>query len=64
MYTSIYGWMAIFYSKCIKNGRSITSFFHIKRKEENNMKIGIDLGGSHIGIGLVDKSYNIIDKMD
>lgn len=28
------------------------------------MKIGIDLGGSHIGIGLVDKSYNIIDKMD
>ena len=28
------------------------------------MKIGIDLGGSHIGIGIVDESYNIIDKMD
>ena len=28
------------------------------------MKIGIDLGGSHIGIGVVDENYNIIQKMD
>ena len=28
------------------------------------MKIGIDLGGSHIGIGVVDKKGNIIQKED
>ena len=28
------------------------------------MKIGIDLGGSHINIGLVDEKNEIIDKMD
>ena len=27
------------------------------------MKIGIDIGGSHIGIGLVD-GYNLIDTID
>lgn len=28
------------------------------------MKIGIDLGGSHISIGLVDENHEIIDKME
>ena len=26
------------------------------------MKIGIDLGGSHVAIGLVDDNYEIIEK--
>lgn len=28
------------------------------------MKIGIDLGGSHIGIGLVNEKYEIVDKIE
>lgn len=28
------------------------------------MKIGIDIGGSHIAIGLIDKELNIIDKIE
>ena len=28
------------------------------------MKIGIDLGGSHIGIGLIDDEKNIIEKFE
>lgn len=28
------------------------------------MKIGIDIGGSHIGIGLVNKDYEIVDKIE
>lgn len=28
------------------------------------MRIGIDLGGSHVGIGLIDKKNNIIKKID
>lgn len=28
------------------------------------MKIGIDLGGSHIGVGLVNEKYEIIDKIE
>lgn len=28
------------------------------------MKIGIDLGGSHISIGIIDKNYNIIEKIE
>ena len=27
------------------------------------MKIGIDLGGSHVAIGLVDDNHEIIDKI-
>ena len=29
---------------------------------KSNMKIGIDLGGSHIAIGLVDDNLEIIEK--
>ena len=36
----------------------------IPDKEEITMKIGIDLGGSHMNIGLVDEKNEIIDKMD
>lgn len=32
--------------------------------KEKTMKIGIDIGGSHIGIGLVNEKYEIIDKID
>ena len=28
------------------------------------MKIGIDIGGSHIGLGLVNEKYEMIDKID
>lgn len=28
------------------------------------MKLGIDLGGSHIGIGLIDDNYNMISKQE
>lgn len=28
------------------------------------MRIGIDLGGSHVGIGLIDESNNIIRKKE
>ena len=28
------------------------------------MKIGIDIGGSHIGVGLVNEKYEMIDKID
>ena len=28
------------------------------------MKIGIDIGGSHIGIGVVDENGRIIDKVE
>lgn len=28
------------------------------------MKVGIDIGGSHIGIGLIDRQYNIIEKYE
>lgn len=28
------------------------------------MRIGIDIGGSHIGLGLVNEKYEIIDKID
>lgn len=28
------------------------------------MKIGIDIGGSHIGVGLVNEKYEIVDKID
>ncbi len=28
------------------------------------MEIGIDLGGSHISIGIIDKNYNIIEKIE
>ena len=28
------------------------------------MKIGIDLGGSHVGIGAVDSNYNIVCKTE
>lgn len=28
------------------------------------MKIGIDIGGSHIGIGLINEKYEIIDKVE
>lgn len=28
------------------------------------MKIGIDIGGSHIGIGLVNSKYEIVDKIE
>lgn len=28
------------------------------------MKIGIDIGGSHIGIGLVNEQYKIVDKIE
>lgn len=28
------------------------------------MKIGIDLGGSHIGIGVIDKNFKIVDKKE
>ena len=28
------------------------------------MKIGIDLGGSHIGIGVVDTDGNIVEKFE
>lgn len=28
------------------------------------MRIGIDLGGSHVGIGLIDENNNIIKKID
>ena len=28
------------------------------------MKIGIDIGGSHIGLGLINDKYEIIDKID
>lgn len=34
----------------------------VSRKDEINMKIGIDIGGSHIGIGLVDNNGSIILK--
>ena len=27
-----------------------------------NMKFGIDLGGSHVAIGLVDDNHEIIEK--
>lgn len=33
-------------------------------KEEGTMKIGIDLGGSHINIGLVNENNEIIDSID
>lgn len=29
-----------------------------------NMRIGIDLGGSHIGVGLVDEKGNILAKKE
>ena len=32
--------------------------------ERENMKIGIDLGGSHIGIGVVDEQGKIIEKTE
>ena len=28
------------------------------------MKIGIDLGGSHIAIGVIDKDYKIVEKIE
>ena len=28
------------------------------------MKLGIDLGGSHVGIGIIDENYNIINKIE
>ena len=28
------------------------------------MKIGIDIGGSHIGIGVVDKNGKIVEKIE
>ena len=28
------------------------------------MKVGIDIGGSHIGIGLVDNENKLIDKYE
>ena len=28
------------------------------------MKIGIDIGGSHIGVGLVNEKYEVVDKID
>ncbi len=28
------------------------------------MKIGIDLGGSHVGIGVVDSDYNLVYKSE
>ena len=31
---------------------------------EVNLKVGIDIGGSHIGIGLIDRQYNIIEKYE
>lgn len=41
-----------------------------KRKDENNTdemtkccKIGVDLGGTEMKIGVVDKNYNIVDKI-
>lgn len=28
------------------------------------MKIGVDIGGSHVGIGLINKNYEIVDKIE
>lgn len=33
-------------------------------KGKINMKIGIDVGGSHIGVGLIDDKYNLIEKQE
>lgn len=28
------------------------------------MKIGVDIGGSHVGIGLINENYKIVDKIE
>lgn len=28
------------------------------------MKIGVDIGGSHVGIGLINENYEIVDKIE
>ena len=33
-------------------------------KEKKQVKIGIDLGGSHIAIGVIDKNGKILDKIE
>lgn len=36
----------------------------VENKEEKSLKIGIDLGGSHIGIGIVENNGKIIEKVE
>lgn len=33
-------------------------------KKERNMKIGVDLGGSHIGVGIVNEEGKIVVKKE
>ena len=33
-------------------------------KENNMFKIGVDLGGSHVAIGVVDDNGNIVEKLE
>ena len=37
---------------------------YLQTKEREIMKIGIDIGGSHIGIGLVDNNGSILLKIE
>lgn len=38
-------------------------FRHFKKKGVLSMRIGIDLGGSHIGVGLVDEDGTLVEKI-
>ena len=58
-----------FVKKCKKHlfkrlGKNNSNLFYIKEGLRLNMKIGIDLGGSHIAVGVVDKDGKILDKRE
>lgn len=46
-----------------QKGQTLLGHFS-KVKEGVNMKIGVDIGGSHVGIGLINENYKIVDKIE
>ena len=63
MCTSLYGKFLILSIWCIKKiSHGNNSFAIFLSKGSDKMKVGVDLGGSHIAIGVVDDEGNMLEK--